>query len=663
MEPFCRRPTVTPGAGLSTLPAARSRPRFVAPRPPAPALGAGTCATIQWGVPSLCVVVAAGPDKGRRASLGPDSLRVGRGHGQGLQLSDGAVSRHHLTLRVAPGPGGEAQVQVSELRGVNPVWTLVGGQRVNLAVGATLAVGGSLTLGNTTLVVEQDTTGLPTGSSTVEIDARLDDDPQAPNRLAALAALGDRLARCGSLQAVYREAASWALAALPASRALILSPDGSDVLSASSDGTVVDLAVSRALLDRVARETKAFWVRDVLSEPDLADRKSVQLRGIVGAMAAPTSGLVFYVEWGPKEALTQRHDEDALLLLVCAAHLVSAFGQGASERSQLQAATKAHSARAPGASMPRIIGRSAAIQRLQVFVERVAPTPATVMLRGESGTGKELAAAMLHAMSDVSTGPFIAINCAAIPEQLLESELFGHEKGAFTGAVAQHDGVFTRADGGTLFLDEIGEMSLSTQARMLRVLETRAFTRVGGTKEVKVTVRLIAATHRDLTSMVAEGTFRQDLLYRLSVIHTELAPLRERTDDIEPLVRFFADALGEAMGRRIEDIAPDALAGLNRYQWPGNVRELRNVVERALVLGDGPTLQLDDLPPEMLHAAPIEPGAPPAVTPGTVRTLAQLEREAIAAALEATGGNKARAAALLGIDRTTLYRKLKDHKV
>ncbi len=138
-------------------------------------------------MPSLCVVVAAGPDKGRRASLGPDSLRVGRGHGQGLQLSDGAVSRHHLTLRVAPGPGGEAQVQVSELRGVNPVWTLVGGQRVNLAVGATLAVGGSLTLGNTTLVVEQDTTGLPTGSSTVEIDARLDDDPQAPNRLAALA--------------------------------------------------------------------------------------------------------------------------------------------------------------------------------------------------------------------------------------------------------------------------------------------------------------------------------------------------------------------------------------------------------------------------------------------------------------------------------------------
>jgi DNA-binding NtrC family response regulator len=373
-------------------------------------------------------------------------------------------------------------------------------------------------------------------------------------------------------------------------------------------------------------------------------------------MAAPTSGLVFYVEWGAREAAAGRHDEDALLLLVCAAHLVSALGSSASERSQLQAAAKVR--RGTGVDIPRMVGHSAAIHKLQVFIERVAPTPATVMLRGESGTGKELAAAMVHAFSEVASGPFVAINCAAIPEQLLESELFGHEKGAFTGAVAQHEGVFERADGGTLFLDEIGEMSLSTQARMLRVLETRAFTRVGGTGEIKVSVRLIAATHRDLAAMVGAGTFRQDLLYRLSVIHTELPPLRERAEDIEPLVRHFANMLGDQIGRRIDRIAPDALAALQRYRWPGNVRELRNVVERAMVLGDGPELELDDLPPELLHAAPAS--APPAVTPGTIRTLAELEREAIGAALQATAGNKARAAALLGIDRTTLYRKLKD---
>ena len=615
------------------------------------------------------VVVAAGPDKGRTAELdaaGNDPpFTVGRGVGQGLQLSDAAVSRHHLSLRVTDGPDGRPVVQLAELRGVNPVWTLREGQRTNLAAGSTLQVGETLTLGNTTLAFEAAEIARPTGSSTVELDARLGGDPEGPSRLAALAALGDRLARCGSLQAVYREATRWALQALPASRALVLSTDGSDVLSASTDGTVLDLAVSRALLDRVARETKAFWVRDVLSEPDLADRRSVQLRGIVGAMAAPTSGLVFYVEWGPTEALQGRHNEDALLLLVCAAHLISAFGHGASERNQLEAVNRSTTARRGGTAPPRIIGQSAAIKRLQVFVERVAPTQATVLLRGESGTGKELAAAMLHAMSSVAAGPFVAVNCAAIPEQLLESELFGHEKGAFTGAVTQHEGVFQRADGGTLFLDEIGEMSLSTQARMLRVLETRTFTKVGGTQEQSVKVRLIAATHRDLKAMVEDGTFRQDLLYRLSVIQTELAPLRDRGGDIEPLVQFFAASIGEAMGRRIEAIAPDALAVMQRYPWPGNVRELRNMVERALVLGDGGTLELDDLPPEMMHAAPKPGTAPtptgPAVTAGTIRTLAELEAEAIAAALEATGGNKARAAALLGIDRTTLYRKLKDH--
>ena len=608
-------------------------------------------------MPPLSLVVAAGPDMGRKIVLVGEPVTVGRGQGQTLQLSDSAVSRHHLTFGLTQDASGREVVRIEELSGVNPVWTLEQGNRVLVQPGHVLQPGTSVTLGNTTLQVVEESAARAIGKSTVELDARAATGPQSPSRLAALAALGDRLARCGSLQSVYREACDWAVTALPASRALLLSPDGSDILSSATAGALRDLAMSRALLDRVLEDRRAFWVRDVLAEPDLADRKSVQVRGIVGAMAAPARTLVFYVEWGAKDAVGGQHDDEALLLLLCAAHLVSALGDSASERSQLEAAAKV---RRGGAAreLPRMVGCSAAISKLQVFIERVAPTPATVLLRGESGTGKELAAAMVHAMSDVSDGPFVAINCAAIPEQLLESELFGHEKGAFTGAVAQHDGVFSRADGGTLFLDEIGEMSLSTQARMLRVLETRTFTRVGGTKELSVTVRLIAATHRDLQQMVADGTFRQDLLYRLSVIHTELPPLRARAEDIEPLVRHFAASLGEEIGRRIDRIAPDALAALQRYRWPGNVRELRNVVERALVLGDGPELELDDLPPELLHAAP--PSDSPTITAGTIRTLAELEREAIAAALEATGGNKARAAALLGIDRTTLYRKLKD---
>ncbi len=618
-------------------------------------------------MPPLCVVVAAGPDLGRRVPVDGE-VSVGRGAAEALQLTDSAVSRHHLTLQPGVDPAGRPAVVVAAIAGVNPVWTLVEGRRTDVRPGDHLPEGGTITLGSTTLRIEAaPAQERPAGRSTVEIDARVTEGPDGSDRLASLATLGDRLARCQGLQAVFKEATAWAVKALPATRALLLSPDGRDILGAATDGAKSDLALSRTLLSRVLAERRAFLVRDVLAEPDLADRRSVQIRGIVGAMAAPAENLVFYVDWGAVEAVTRPLDENALLLLVCAAHLVSALGDSASERSQLQAAAQlGGSARGGGKHrMPRMIGQSAASKRLQVFIERVASSPATVLLRGESGTGKELAAGLVHGLSAVANGPFVAINCAAIPEQLQESQLFGHEKGAFTGAISQHDGVFAQADGGTLFLDEIGEMSLSTQARMLRVLETRRFTRVGGTKEVQVAVRLVAATHRDLRQMVAEGRFREDLLYRLSVIATELPPLRERPDDIEPLVQHFAAALGDEMGRRIERIAPAALDALRGYRWPGNVRELRNVVERALVLGDGPELELDDLPPELVHAAPAGTWAGPSASaePGRIRTLAELEREAIAAALTATGGNKARAAALLGIDRTTLYRKLKDHQI
>jgi len=579
--------------------------------------------------------------------LGAEALTIGRGAGEGLQLNDSAVSRHHLSVQT-DGVG----LRVVELAGVNPVWTVEAGQRVPLRVGQVVPVGAALTVGNTTLVLAAEVAPVP-GGQALELDAS-PGQAAAASRLAALASLGERLARCGSLPAVLRAATSWAVDALPAARALLLSPDGSDILSAASVGPLPDLALSPALLARVLRERRGVLLRDVLAEPDLADRRSVQLRGIIGAMAAPVESLIFYVEWGPQEALRARYDDEALRLLVCAAQLVGAIGDSARERQQLSAAV-----RLQGQGHTELIGRAPAIQRLQVFLERVAASPSTVLLLGESGTGKELAAGMIHALSPRASRPFVAINCAAISESLLESELFGHEKGAFTGAVGQHDGVFVRAHTGTLFMDEVGELSPGAQARMLRVLESRTLTRVGGTREIPVDVRLVAATHRDLPQMVRDGRFREDLLYRLSVIETRLPPLRERRDDIPLLVQHFLRALGERLGRRVEQVSAGALEVLCRYRWPGNVRELRNVIERALVLGDSATLELDDLPPELLHAAPI--AAPSPATSAAVRPLVELEREAIAAALTATGGNKARAAALLGIDRTTLYRKLKDH--
>jgi DNA-binding NtrC family response regulator len=608
---------------------------------------------------ALRVTVRAGPDAGRSVVLRRgDVLSVGRGDGEGFKLADQAVSRHHLSLELAGGG-----LRVVEIAGVNPVWTLVDGHRRTLSGGEQLDVSAALTVGNTTLGFEVEQAAASSaagafvdGRATIEIDAR---QPR-PSRLAALAALGDRLARCGSLQAVYRTATEWAVEALPAARALVLSPDGTDILAAATSGPVVDLAISRTLLHRVLSENRAVLVRDVLAEPELADRRSVQVRGIQGALAAPARNLVLYAEWGTQEALRASWDDSALTLLVCAAQLLDALGESATERSQMRAALSQRGSAEPG----RIVGNSAAVKKLHVFLERVAASNATVLLNGESGTGKELAARMVHALSPRANRPFIAINCAAVPENLLESEFFGHEKGSFTGAVGRHEGVFERAHTGTLFLDEIAEMALSTQARMLRVLENRSFTRVGGTEEVMVDVRLIAATHRNLRELVAEGRFREDLLYRLSVIQTRLPPLRERRDDIPDLVRHFCDVLGDQMGRHVTQIADDALEVLSNYRWPGNVRELRNVVERALVLGDGAILELDDLPPELQLAGP-PTGSPagPAITAQKVMPLADLEAQAIAAALEATGGNKARAAALLGIDRTTLYRKLKDQKV
>ena len=374
------------------------------------------------------------------------------------------MSRRHLTLRAHADESGTACAQVLEITGTNPVWTLVDGRRAEISPGQTLSLGSHVTLGNTTLALS---TAEPIsgpgvqrrGSATVELDARPTPTSRGATRLAALAALGDGLARCGSLQAVFRRATEWAVVALDASRALVLTPDGEDILAATGSESVGELAVSRTLFARVLREQRAFLVRDVDADPELAERRSLQIRQIRGAMVAPASSLVFYVEWDANSRPIPR-DAEALSLLVCASQLVAATEASARERQELRAASRARPTRA---EPPHLVGSSPQMQQLQVFLEKVAASPATVLVLGESGTGKELVASLVHALSPRDNNPFVCLNCAAIPEALLESELFGHEKGAFTGAVAQHLGVFERAHTGTLFLDEIGEMSLNAQ--------------------------------------------------------------------------------------------------------------------------------------------------------------------------------------------------------
>jgi formate hydrogenlyase transcriptional activator len=311
-----------------------------------------------------------------------------------------------------------------------------------------------------------------------------------------------------------------------------------------------------------------------------------------------------------------------------------------------------------------MVAESAALREALKKVETVAPTSSTVLICGETGTGKELVARGLHGLSPRRERTFVKLNCAAIPTGLLESELFGHEKGAFTGAIMQKVGRFELAHKGTLFLDEVGDIPLELQPKLLRVLQEQEFERLGGTRTIKVDVRLIAATNRDLAKMVAEGRFRSDLYYRLNVFPVTLPPLRERPDGIPHLVRHFAQQFARRMGKRIETIRPEVMDALVRYPWPGNVRELQNIIERAVILSRGPVLQIPagELSVPMVQTAASEPRAAAAAPTGAAVTLADAEREHILGALRETGwivsGPKG-AAARLGMKRSTLQKKMK----
>ncbi len=301
-----------------------------------------------------------------------------------------------------------------------------------------------------------------------------------------------------------------------------------------------------------------------------------------------------------------------------------------------------------------IVARSPKMWRVVELARRVAKVDATVLITGESGVGKERVARLVHDESTRAAGPFVAVNCGAITETLLESELFGHVRGAFTGAISDRPGLFEAANHGTLLLDEIGEISAGMQVKLLRVLQEREIRRVGENRSRPVDVRVLATTNRDLAHGVADGAFRQDLYYRLKVVELYVPPLRDRRDDVLPLARVLLADAALRMGRKISGLAPPAADQLLRYEWPGNVRELENAMERAVALARGRRVDLDDLPEEIRQAFP-----KPVVNRGTVQPLSEIEKDYILAALQFNGGNQTQTAAQLGIGSATLYRKLK----
>ena len=330
-----------------------------------------------------------------------------------------------------------------------------------------------------------------------------------------------------------------------------------------------------------------------------------------------------------------------------------------------------------------MVGSSPAMQDVFSLTQRVAQSHATVLLLGETGTGKELIARALHDLSERATGPFVRVNCGALSESLLESELFGHVKGAFTTAVSNRTGRFEAGHGGTIFLDEINSVSLTVQVKLLRVLQEQEFERVGDSRTIQVDVRIVAATNRDLTEQIADGTFREDLYYRLNVVPIYLPPLRARVDDIPPLAEHFLTRTAARNQREIDSISSETLDVLKRYDWPGNVRELENYIERAVVLADGPTITPDLLPPHVRGEQRPQIGRTTASGFGSLceetvrsglgelgetgkvheRVLAGVERELIRQVLEACHGTQTKTAARLGINRNTLHKKIEDYEL
>jgi transcriptional regulator with GAF, ATPase, and Fis domain len=636
------------------------------------------------------LVVIEGPDAGREFELPMRGGVVGRGDGSLVQLTDPTVSRQHGLIELRDGV-------LCWVDDSGKPRTLVNGKPTALHA---LAAGDEVVIGATKLVyLPVDGVAVTKASShvTMEVGSRqlaaLTGDPgdqRARRHLATLAQLGDRLRAeaAAGRDAVARAACDAALTALGAHRAFVLS------ISQTARGLVTPVAA--AVVNAEATQLQA--------PADLVDKVS-QGKHIVTAetggralIAAPVhgggddvAGILWIDRKGPP------WDQIDTLAAGCLAHFTGAAWVGADARDQLVRRADALEEQLNGPLADAdFVGRSAAAQRVVAFVTRVGPSDATVLLGGESGSGKEMVARAIHRASRRAKGPCVAVNCAALTESLIESELFGHEKGAFTGATEKKAGRFEMADRGTLFLDEVGELPLGLQTKFLRVLEERRFERVGGQKAIEVDVRVVAATNRDLAEMVKRGTFREDLYYRLSVIHIEVPPLRERLDDVPLLAEFFLGRFRGQAARRISGFAPDALAAMTRYAWPGNVRELRNAVERAIVLGDREQIIAADLPPQVLAAAApprtrtasptpplgsgsialpsitIDPLPPPAVpatpTPAAAkapppRSLRDLEKQGILAALAATGGNKAQAAAILEIDRSTLYKKLKDYDI
>jgi Nif-specific regulatory protein len=625
------------------------------------------------------VVFIAGPLKGSAFELGEEALSVGRDSTNVVRLADSLLSRRHCRIERA----GERLV-LTDLESLNG--TFVNGRPVREH---TLADGDRVTVGESCFIFlsgEGESADSPSNPvtltdrsmqahSTVRLkaeEALYLRPPAGEERLgdivrdlALLVRVSTSVNSVRETAELQRELLRLVFEAVPAERGAILlvGEDGRVVsefgLDRAGDASST-VEVSRTILRQVLEEGTAVLAGDLI-EGRFDTVESLRAARLSSLLCAPLMlygralGAVYLTAADPSTHFDEGHLQ--LVTVICSIAAVALNNTRHVERLE----SERDLLRAEATVEHGMVGESAAVKRVYQFIARVAPADTTVLVRGESGTGKELAARALHQNSPRGERPFVAINCAALTETLLESELFGHERGAFTGALAQKKGKLEVADGGTLFLDEVGEMPATLQAKLLRVLQEREFERVGGTRTIRVDVRVVAATNRDLEEAVKSGGFRQDLYYRLNVVSFEMPPLRERREDIPLLASYFVSKYAAKFKRRVTGLSTEARECLTNYDWPGNVRELENAVERAVVLGSTDRVLPEDLPETVLESAPdpSSPGNPPPVT-RYHDALREAKRQLILRALEQSSGSFTEAARLLGVHPNYLHRLIRN---
>jgi len=613
------------------------------------------------------LVVVSGAKKGTITPLDTLEVTIGRDADNGLCLNEAAVSRQHCAIRSDRGI-----YKITDLNSRNG--TFVNGIPVMekiLQHGNTIRLGGTILL----FLTEEDGDESETNqfrhleASSLPLTARLSRsssptlilsteglglDAELPNLgimvrdLSALLKISGHINTISDVELLQRDFLELMFEVTPAARAAIVLTSEIDevgtVTSFYRNGTKAAEEVNRQLINRVLWEHA-----HIVNEPEATEVGDGPL-----VLCAPLSGLkktvgAIYLVGAPRVRFEENHvnfiNTVAGIFAVAlqnAIHLTALANENTRLRREI---FWQHS----------LIGESAAMSKVLQFIGRVAPGDSTILIRGESGTGKELVARAIHSNSKRKDNPFVAINCAAITESLLESDLFGHERGAFTGATALKQGRLEVANTGTLFLDEIGEMPLSLQAKLLRVLQNREFERVGGTRPLKVDVRFLAATNRNLEEAMNAGSFRPDLFYRLNVVSVTLPPLREHREDIPLLAMYFAAAYSEKCKRPIEGVSPEARSLLMKYHWPGNVRELENAIERAVVLGVSNTIVPEDLPEHLFESQ-----AESRTGSNYHNAINTLKKQLIVQAVERSGGKITDAAKLLGVHPKYLHRLIRN---